>query len=79
MITPRIISLLFFVMVIGTLYVGFGIIFGPYFSFYRLGIGLFYMIFGTLMARISCELIIVIFKIYEQLKKVADQEDSTAE
>lgn len=71
MITPKLIPILYLVMVVGVLYVGTTIIFS-YFTFYRLGLGLFYIIFGILGARVSCELIIVIFKIYQKLHQIAD-------
>ena len=76
MLTPKIITfvywlLLLFVVVsgFGTMFSGFG---GPSFGSFMMGLGT--MIGGAIFARIWCELLIVLFKIHENMKKVAESQ-----
>ncbi len=77
MITPRIIPILYFLLVLSIIYLGFQITFTFGFSLPNLGSGLFYIIFGVLGARIFCELVLIIFKIYDYLQQIAEKQDPT--
>jgi len=75
MLTPKIITLvywllLFFAIVsgLGAMFSGFG---GVTFGKFVMGLGI--IIGGAVGARIWCELLIVLFKIHENIKKVADK------
>jgi len=75
MLTPKIITfvywlLLFFVVVsgLGAMFVGIG---GATFGKFLMGLGI--IIGGGVGARIWCELLIVLFKIHENIKKIADK------
>lgn len=76
MITPKIITLVYWLLVIGAVIGGFVAMFSGYggFTFGRFLIGLLTMIGGVIGARIWCELLIVLFKIHENLKRVADKQ-----
>jgi hypothetical protein len=76
MLTPKIITfvywlLLLFVAVSGlaTIFGGFG---GVTFGKFLMGIGM--IVGGALGARIWCELMIILFKIHENIKKMADKQ-----
>lgn len=72
MITPKIITILYWLALIGVLITGIATIVignangGGFIS------GLFIIIFGVLSVRISCELIILSFNIYGKLKEIAE-------
>ncbi|HCT5879966.1 hypothetical protein B2H99_14110 [Morganella morganii] len=76
MITPKLITVLYWLGLIGVLFSGIATIFvsnaydGGFFS--GLISGLATIIFGGLGVRISCELIILSFNIYGKLKKIAE-------
>jgi hypothetical protein len=63
---------------LGLVITGFKTMFGGYggFSFLTLVMGLGIIIGGGIATRIFCELLIVIFKIHENLKIVADKQMS---
>lgn len=76
MLTPKIITfaywaLLFFVVVagLGTMFAGYG---GVTFGKFLMGLGI--IIGGGVGARIWCELLIVLFKIHENIKKMAEKQ-----
>jgi hypothetical protein len=76
MLTPKIITvvywlLLFFVVVggIGSMFAGYG---GMSFGSFLTGLGM--IVLGVIGARIWCELLIVLFKIHENIRKLADRE-----
>lgn len=73
MITPKIISIIYYLLLAGSVIYGVIIMF-TYFSFKSFCLGLLAMVFGALFSRIWCELLIVTFKINENLKKIADKE-----
>lgn len=74
MITPRIITLIYWLLLLGVLVAGIGRIFGyGGLSFGSLLEGLLMMALGALGARVWCELLIVLFKIHENLQKIADR------
>ncbi|AQU82853.1 MAG: DUF4282 domain-containing protein [Halomonas sp.] len=75
MLTPKIITfvywlLLFFAVVSGlsAMFAGYG---GITFSKFLVGLGI--IIGGGVGARIWCELLMVLFKIHENIKKIADK------
>ena len=67
MITPIIIQILFWIGIAACLMTSLGFIFQGY-----LGIGLVYLIIGPLMVRIYCELIILLFRIYDTLNDIKE-------
>jgi|TARA_R100000935_G_C2738636_1_gene124956 uncharacterized protein DUF4282 len=71
MLTPKIITLVYWLLLGAALVSGLGMMFaGGIGSFFM---GIFTMLAGAVGARIWCELLIVLFKINENMKKVADQ------
>lgn len=75
MLTPKIITFVYWLLLLAAIVSGLGAMFGGYqgFTIGTLGAGLGVMIAGAIGARIWCELLIVLFKIHENLKKVADK------
>ncbi|ABK89220.1 DUF4282 domain-containing protein [Francisella tularensis subsp. novicida] len=76
MITPSIITFLFWLMIIIIFISGFVTIigsFGYYYGVNQLQIiyGILYIIIGSLSAKVFCEILIVLFKINENLKEIA--------
>lgn len=75
MITPKIITFIYWILLIAS--VGFGLysMFGGYsnFTIGKFLIGIITIGIGFLISRIWCELLIVIFKINENLKKIEDK------
>lgn len=71
MLTPKIITFVYWLMLLGVVVSGLTMMFSNYGSF--LG-GLGTLIGGAIGARIWCELMIVLFKINENLQKVANRE-----
>jgi len=73
MVTPKIITLVYWLALFGVLVVGLGTIFTGWdgFTFIKLVMGLTIMLGGALSARISCELLIVLFKIHENVHSIA--------
>lgn len=71
MLTPKIITFVYWLLLIAVLFSGLGAMFTAYGSFWS-GLGI--LVFGSIGVRIWCELLIVLFKIHENLKKLADKE-----
>lgn len=74
MVTPNIIKFIYWIGIIAVIISGLGVIFtasqfGGYFSGVLSGIAT--ILFGVIGVRISCELIILSFNIYEKLKEIA--------
>ena len=69
MLTPKIITFVYWLLLISILLSGLGTMFTT--SFFA-GLGI--LIFGAIGVRIWCELLIVLFKIHENLRKLADKE-----
>jgi hypothetical protein len=76
MITPKIITFIYWILLIASIGIGLYSMFGGYgkFTISKFLIGLITIGFGFLISRIWCELLIVTFKINENLKKIADKE-----
>lgn len=71
MITPKIINLVYWLMLASTLITGISAMFSHYGGGFLAGV--FILISGVLGARIFCELLIVLFKINENMQKIADK------
>lgn len=73
MITPKIITFIYWLMMLGALISGIATMFTPYGGGFFAGLGI--IIFGVIGSRIWCEFVIVLFKIHGNLQKIADKED----
>ena len=74
MITPRLIALIYAMMLLTIVVTGIGGMFVPFgLSFWGILRGAFIIVLGALVARVWCELLIVIFKINENLHKLANK------
>ena len=75
MLTPKLISFLYRILLAAALIYGLHTMKGGYegFSFSSLLMGLAYMIGGALSARVWCELMIVVFKINEALQTIKNK------
>lgn len=75
MLTPKIITFVYWLLLLFAVVSGLGSTFGGYggvtFGRFLMGIGM--IVGGAVGARIGCELLIVLFKIYENIKKLADK------
>ena len=71
MVSPKIITFVYWLLLLGVAIAGLGMIFSGTGIMGVLG-GLLTIALGALVIRIYCELLIVLFKIHENLKKVAD-------
>ncbi|AJI52825.1 DUF4282 domain-containing protein [Francisella philomiragia] len=76
MITPSIITFLFWLMIIIIFISGFATIIGAFTYYYGVNqlqiiYGFLYIIVGSLSAKVFCEILIVLFKINENLKEIA--------
>ena len=76
MLTPKIITFVYWLFLLIAVVSGIGAMFGGYdgFSFGKLLTGICIMVVGAIGARIWCELLIVLFKIHENIKKLADKQ-----
>ncbi|EKP4642212.1 TPA: DUF4282 domain-containing protein [Escherichia coli] len=66
MITPKIIKVIYWVFLFITVVGG---IIGMFANFFA---GLIGLVFGVIGLRVGCEMVILMFNIYKQLKKIAD-------
>lgn len=75
MLTPKIITFVYWLLLFFAVVSGLGAMFGGYggFTFGKFLTGIGIIVGGAIGARIWCELLIVLFKIHENLKKVADK------
>jgi len=71
MVTPKIINLVYWLMLASTIVTGFGAMFSNYGGGFIAGVII--LISGAIGARIFCELLIVLFKINENMQKIADK------
>lgn len=69
MLTPSIITVVYWLLLLGVIVAGIGTMFGQ--SFFA-GLGI--LIFGVVGVRIWCELLIVLFKIHQNLKTLAEKD-----
>jgi hypothetical protein len=72
MLTPKIITIVYWLLLLAVLIGGIGSMFGGYngFTFGRFIMGLLYLLGGAIAARIWCELLIVLFKMNEALQEI---------
>ena len=72
MITPRIITFIYWILLLGDLGYGISTMFSGYegFTFTKFIMGLVYIAIGVVAIRIWCELMIFIFKINENLQNL---------
>lgn len=72
MLTPKIITLVYWLLLLAAVLGGLGAMFGGYggFTFGKFFTGLIYMVGGAIAARIWCELLIVLFKMNEALQEL---------
>lgn len=75
MLTPKIITFVYWMLLLLAVFAGFGSMFAGFggFSFGKFIAGIAVMIAGAVGARIWCELLIVLFKINDNMKKLADK------
>ena len=75
MITPKIITLIYWILLIAAVVTGIGSMFYGFggFTFGRFLLGIIYIVLGALGARIWCELLIVLFKMNEALQDIRNQ------
>ena len=72
MLTPKIITFVYWILLLGAVVGGLGSIFAGYggFSIGKFFMGILYTVGGAVAARIWCELMIVAFKINEALQEI---------
>ncbi len=72
MLTPKIITFVYWLLLLGAVVGGIGSIFGGYggFSIGKFFMGILYIAGGAIGARIWCELLIVLFKMNEALQEL---------
>jgi hypothetical protein len=72
MITPKIITFIYWILLLAVVGYGLSTMFGGYagFTFQKFLMGLLYIAGGAVVVRIWCELMIVIFKINENLQNL---------
>ena len=69
MLTPKIITVVYWLLLLGVLLSGLGTMFSGQGGGFLTGLGL--IVGGAIGARIWCELLIVLFKIHENIKRLA--------
>lgn len=69
LITPKFVQLLYWVLLVIAIVSGIGAM-----GYVGVLNGLVRIVFGIILARVGCELLIVLFKINENLQKIADKE-----
>jgi hypothetical protein len=72
MVTPKIITFVYWLLLLMAVFGGLGAMFGGFggFSIARFFLGIIYAIGGAIAARIWCELLIVLFKMNEALQEL---------
>jgi uncharacterized protein DUF4282 len=73
MLTPKIITFVYWLMLLGSLVSGLGTMFGGYGGSFLGGLGI--IIGGAIGSRIWCELLIVLFKINENLQEITNKSE----
>lgn len=73
MLTPKIITFVYWLMLLGAVISGVTTMFVPYGGGFLAGFGI--IVGGVIGARIWCELLIVLFKIHENLQKIANKSE----
>lgn len=70
MLTPKIITFIYWLMLLSVLIGGIYMMFMPYFGGFFKGLAI--LIFGAIYVRIFCEIMIVLFKINESAHRIAE-------
>jgi hypothetical protein len=72
MLTPKIITIVYWLLLLAVIVGGLGSMFGGYggFTLGKFFMGLLYVVGGAIGARIWCELLIVLFKMNEALQEL---------
>jgi hypothetical protein len=72
MLTPKIITAVYWLLLAASIIGGIGSMFGGYdgFTFWKLIMGIVYAVGGAVASRIWCELLIVLFKMNEALQEI---------
>ncbi|MDH5179990.1 MAG: DUF4282 domain-containing protein [Gammaproteobacteria bacterium] len=72
MLTPKIITIIYWLLLLASVVGGVGTMFGGYdgFTFGKFMLGLLFVFGGAVMSRIWCELLIVMFKMNEALQDI---------
>ena len=73
MLTPKIITFVYWLMLVACLVSGLGSMFSEYGGGIFAGLGI--IVGGAIGSRIWCELLIVLFKIHENLQKIANKSE----
>ncbi len=75
MLTPKIINFVYWLALLGVVVSGLASMFAGFggLTFGKFVMGLFIIVGGAVGARIWCELLIVLFKIHENIRKLADK------
>lgn len=73
MLTPKIITFAYWLLLLIVCVAGLGTILGGGMSFGKFLMGIAIIVLGAFFSRIWCELLIVLFKIDENIKKIADK------
>jgi hypothetical protein len=73
MLTPKIITFVYWLMLIGVLFSALGSMFSDFGGGFWQGIMI--LVGGAIGTRIWCELLMVLFKIHENLQKIANKTD----
>lgn len=73
MLTPKIITLVYWFLLVFAVFSGLGTMFGGGFSFGKFLLGIGVAVGGAIGARIWCELLIVLFKINENIRSLANK------
>lgn len=73
MLTPKIITFVYWLMLLGAVISGVSTMFVQYGGGFWTGLGI--IVGGLIGARIWCELLIVLFKIHENLQKIANKSE----
>lgn len=75
MLTPKVITFIYWLALLVVLISGLGTLFGGYGGLTpgKLLWGLLIVVGGAVSARIWCELLIVLFKIHENIRKIAER------
>ena len=75
MLTPKVITFIYWFMLASSLVSGLGVMFSSDSGSFLTGLGL--IIGGLIFARLWCELLIVLFKINDNLQKLANNSEET--
>ena len=77
MLTPKIITVVYWLLLLGSVGAGLSAMFSGYQNDYVGGIGI--IVGGVIGSRIWCELMIVLFKINENMQKLVNKPDTASE